>query len=328
MSLTTLPLELKLQVISYITSTHDVNSLINSCCKFRMIKYSKYWPGIKKTVLNDETRENITAELVTLWKLREAKKVEGYTGFQSIPTTDLETLIISLESPDIDALSTIRKTIKWYIKRFYKPYLREEYPASNPFLPPSSTILKNLERSFSNLWLVIEANSDPIVSYRCANRAPILDWEVYKISQEIYEPASTNKLGRLYGLIEKELVELGEVCKERLVGRYKSKLEFENKYSTEKSFYYWLDSFTKWGLPRLILLTEKLDGVKNALKSSEEERMKFVEDFFGFDILDDSYLYFRQSVPWEKQSMLVNWLSGQTSCCDIRCFSRSMEREW
>ncbi|RVD85091.1 uncharacterized protein DFL_003422 [Arthrobotrys flagrans] len=157
-SLADLPVDLKLDLLTHLTSTADLTSLINSCPKFCGINQSIYYPTIEEKVFNNETRENITAELVALWKLRKLK-------------------------------------------------------ASG---------------------------------------------------EKTYECASLFNLDLVHRVLDEKLVELGEVCVQKLMERYEGR-----------------------GIPKTLMMDLKLDGIKELFELPFEEQVEKVKPLFRFSILDE-----------------------------------------
>ncbi|KAF3318764.1 hypothetical protein TWF173_006781 [Orbilia oligospora] len=325
MPLFSLPLELKLHILGDINSEIDLQSLINSCPEFRDIKDTKYWPDVEKKVIENETRENTTVELVTLSKLLEVKKIAGYTGFANIPEIDEKALKSDLKNIDLQVLCNLRLTIRWCTKKFYKAYMKATAPDNPPLtFPPPLTTIKELDDAVCYLWLILEANSDPKSTYPCMLRAPILDWQVYRAAQELYDGAVTHRFGYMHLVIDDKLVKMGKACKKELLKKFGNILDFATE-KDKRSFFYWLDTFTKWGFPKTILLGAKIERLKTLLSVPMRERVKLVEDIYRFAvILDDRHDLLSRSTRQRRQEWLVSWFADQTKDCDIRCYARSM----
>ncbi|KAF3222970.1 hypothetical protein TWF192_005180 [Orbilia oligospora] len=264
LTLTNIPLDIKLEIASSLSSVADFIALSRTCSTFRSIKSFR---AIRTEVFDNETRENLTPELIGLWnslrfhfqrKLPPSQDL-GEADSGNVPTSNIKFQPHGREQmlSHISQISNIRRTIRWFTLRFIKHHWRKRPEEKTP----TATEISRIDNAFCALWLWME------IPYDALNINPyMLETATFifgtSVDLRCSAPDAAIRLG-VYTFLRARITEIGPL---RLKAMDKEVLVDIARISPCLTRYF------KIGVPNIVMMNFGLQGIKNLIIYRPDQR--------------------------------------------------------
>ncbi|KAK6524458.1 hypothetical protein TWF281_011366 [Arthrobotrys megalospora] len=268
-----LPPELKLEIICHLDSIADLTSVSHTCRSFHDMTKEEYWNTVEKTVFRNETA-TLPPEWNSLSDLRYFKAGKTYRELLGI-----NPFLIDIDlKQDLDGLVDLRKTVRWFTRRFFQQQLKDKPGEA----APSYTEIARVDGAFCVLWLWMECFYEP--TKRLDVMRGLIGWALGEGYSE-YQMTHGTHLGTLlacYFFLMSQLEHLG-----RLLALRKSRDDLEQLSGLCPC----LDQYFSIGIPNMLLISEGLDGVKALLEHSLHDQLVGAAPYFDHlvETADDIY---------------------------------------
>ncbi|KAF3275236.1 hypothetical protein TWF970_006959 [Orbilia oligospora] len=264
LTLTNIPLDIKLEIASSLSSVADFIALSRTCSTFRSIKSFR---AIRTEVFDNETRENLTPELTGLWnslRFHFQRKLPpsqdpGEADSENVTTSNIKFQPHGREQmlSHIPQISNIRRTIRWFSLRFIKHHWRKRPEET----PPTATEINRIDNAFCALWLWMEIPYDAlnINPYMLETATSIFGTPV---DLRCSAQDAAIRLG-VYTFLRARITEIGPL---RLKAMDKEVLVDITRISPCLTRYF------KIGVPNIVMMNFGLQGIKNLIVYRPDQR--------------------------------------------------------
>ncbi|KAJ6258276.1 hypothetical protein Dda_7196 [Drechslerella dactyloides] len=271
---TTLPLELKIEILNHLDSLNDLSSIFNSCSDFYSIQQSKYANSIMSSVFQNDLSVSMSAELVALANLRELKAGKSSSELLAIEFPRGGQQLAPTENSKLADLVEIRRITGWFALKFFEYQFKKRpqtHPSQSHSSHPSVQEFRRVQDAFCLLWLWIEAAYEPTRRGLRMRIDSLIEGALHSAQgYEKISPQATVVLG-VYSFLISRLEHLGPL--------YTQSLDSEEVSSTAKR-YRCFTQYLQMGIPTLLLLRNGLDGVAELLRSPIGDQLSMVADVF------------------------------------------------